>query len=106
MKESKLKKEYFNIFKSNLLLLETVSDNIERLLEDFDKTFEYMQNTDNDLQEYFQPEIYRTLYYLLSLFSAYSLFILAIYALSSLTCLGLRSLTSPLLSPSSVIVAC
>lgn len=52
MKESKLKKEYFNIFKSNLLLLETVSDNIERLLEDFDKTFEYMQNTDNDLQEY------------------------------------------------------
>lgn len=52
MKESKLKKEYFNIFKSNLLLLETVSDNVERLLEDFDKTFEYMQNTDNDLQEY------------------------------------------------------
>lgn len=52
MKESKLKKEYFNIFKSNLILLETVSDNIERLLEDFDKTFEYMQNTDNDLQEY------------------------------------------------------
>lgn len=52
MKESKLKKEYFNIFKSNLLLLGTVSDNIERLLEDFDKTFEYMQNTDNDLQEY------------------------------------------------------
>lgn len=52
MKESKLKKEYFNIFKSNLLLLETVSDNIERLLEDFDKTFEYMQNTDNDSQEY------------------------------------------------------
>ena len=52
MKENKLKKEYYNIFKSNLLLLETVSDNVERLLEDFDKTFEYMQNTDNDLQEY------------------------------------------------------
>lgn len=52
MKKDKLKKEYFNIFKSNLLLLETVSDNVERLLEDFDKTFEYMQNTDNDLQEY------------------------------------------------------
>lgn len=52
MNKNKLKKEYFNIFKSNLLLLETVSDNVERLLEDFDKTFEYMQNTDNDLQEY------------------------------------------------------
>ena len=52
MKKDKLKKEYFNIFKSNLLLLETVSDNVERLLEDFDKTFEYMHNTDNDLQEY------------------------------------------------------
>ena len=35
-----------------MLLLETASDNVGKLLEDFDKTFDYMQSTDNDLQEY------------------------------------------------------
>lgn len=54
MKESKLKKEYYNIFKHNMLLLETASNNVGKLLEDFDKTFKYMQSTDNDLQEYLE----------------------------------------------------
>ncbi len=54
MKENKLKKEYYNIFKNNMLILETASNNIGELLEDFDKTFEYMQSTDNDLQEYLE----------------------------------------------------
>lgn len=54
MKENKLKKEYYNIFQNNMLILETASNNIEEILEDFDKTFEYMQSTDNDLQEYLE----------------------------------------------------
>ena len=60
MKENKLKKEYYNIFKSNMLLLETASDNVGKLLEDFDKTFDYMQSTDNDLQEYLKLLIIMT----------------------------------------------
>lgn len=54
MKENELKEEYYNIFKSNMLLLETASDNVGKLLEDFDKTFKYMQSTNNDLQGYLE----------------------------------------------------
>lgn len=54
MKENELKKEYYDIFKNNMLILETTSNNVGELLEDFDKTFEYMRNTDNDLQEYLE----------------------------------------------------
>lgn len=54
MKVNNLKKEYYNIFKSNMLLLKTASNNVEKLLEDFDNTFDYMQSTYNDLQEYLE----------------------------------------------------
>ena len=54
MKINNFKKEYYNIFKSNMLLLKTASNNVEKLLEDFDNTFDYMQSTYNDLQEYLE----------------------------------------------------
>lgn len=54
MKVNNFKKEYYNIFKSNMLLLKTASNNVEKLLEDFDNTFDYMQSTYNDLQEYLE----------------------------------------------------
>ena len=52
MNDKKLKKEYYNIFKNNMLMLEVISYIIDELMVDFDKTFEYMQSTDNNLQEY------------------------------------------------------
>ena len=54
MKVNNFKKEYYNIFKSNMLLLKTASNNVQKLLEDFDNTFDYMQSTYNDLQEYLE----------------------------------------------------